>query len=227
MRSVTKGFPRRLAETLQSKDERTLAWETLDSLVNAVNDHDSYTGGHSHRVSRLAADLARLLGHTAQEQLFVRQAALVHDVGKVSIPDPVLKKRGELTDEEMHLVRLHPIMGASILSRMPGMERFVNVVLHHHENWDGSGYPSGLKQVEIPVESRIIAIVDAFDAMRSGGPGGSQLKTEDALAELRRFSGQQFDPLLVDAMHEAYRNGLLDDSPGAIVLPESGWSTTF
>lgn len=225
MKSVTKAFPRRLAETRQAKNEREIAWETLDTLVAAVNDHDSFTAGHAERVARMSRDLARLLGHSSDEQTFTHQAALVHDVGKVSIPDPVLRKRGELTDEEMHLVRLHPIMGASILSRIRGMEKLVRVVLHHHEQWDGSGYPSGLKQVEIPIESRIIAITDAFDAMTAGGPGRPGIKTEEALAELRRCSGKQFDPLLVDAMHEAYRNGLLDDTPGAIVLPESGWST--
>lgn len=224
MKSVTKGFPRRLAETLQAKNEREIAWNTLETLVAAVNNHDSFTAGHAERVARMSRDLSRLLGHTPDEQTFTHQAALVHDVGKVSIPDPVLRKRGTLTDEEMHLVRLHPIMGASIVSRMPGMEKLVKVVLHHHEHWDGSGYPSGLKQVEIPIESRIIAITDAFDAMTTRGPGGRGIKTEDALAELRRCSGTQFDPLLVDAMHEAYRNGLLDDTPGAIVLPESGWS---
>ncbi len=224
MKSVTKGFPRRLAETLQAKNERDIAWETLGTLVAAVNDHDSFTAGHAERVARMSRDVARLLGHTLDEQAFTHQAALVHDVGKVSIPDPVLRKRGALTDEEMHLVRLHPIMGASILSRMPGMEKLVTVVLHHHERWDGSGYPSGLKQVEIPVESRIISITDAFDAMTAGGPARPAIKTEEALAELRRCSGKQFDPLLVDAMHEAYRNGLLDETPGAIVLPESGWS---
>ena len=227
MRSVAKGFPRRLAETLQAKDEREAAWETLDSLVAAVNDHDSYTGGHSGRVSRICGDLARLLGSSGEDRLLVRQAALVHDVGKISIPDRVLRKKGPLTDEEMHLVRLHPIMGASILSRMPGMDRLVTIVLHHHEQWDGSGYPSGLREVEIPLESRMIAIADAFDAMTSNGTGGSQMSTEDALAELRRCSGKQFDPLLVDAMHSAYRSGLLDDTPGAIVLPQSGWSMSL
>lgn len=227
MKSVARGFPRRLAESLQAKDELEAAWDTLDSLVAAVNDHDSYTGGHSGRVSRIAADLSRLLGSSPADQVFVKQAALVHDVGKISIPDPVLRKRGALTDEELHLVRLHPIMGASILSRMPGLEKLVTIVLHHHEHWDGSGYPSGLKEVEIPLESRIIAIADAFDAMTSNGAGGSQMRTEDALAELRRCSGKQFDPLLVDAMHEAYRNGLLDDTPGAIVLPQSGWSMSL
>lgn len=227
MKSVTKGFPRRLAETLQAKDELDIAWETLDTLVSAVNERDSYTAGHSERVALIARDLSRLLGHPTAEQNLIRQAAFVHDVGKVSIPDPILRKRGDLTDEEMHLVRLHPIMGASILSRMPGMDKLVTIVLHHHENWNGSGYPSGLKEVDIPAQARIVGIADAFDAMTAGGVGRPAIKTEEALAELRRCSGTQFDPLLVDAMHEAYRNGLLDDTPGAIVLPESGWSMTL
>lgn len=227
MRSAARGFPRRLADTLQNKDEHEAAWATLDSLVAAVNEHDSYTGGHSGRVARLAADLARVMGLDRDQQVFVKQAALVHDVGKISIPDPILKKRGALTDEELHLMRLHPIMGASILSRMPGMERLVTIVLHHHEHWDGTGYPSGLREIEIPLEARMIAVTDAFDAMTSSGSRGSEMRVEDALAELRKCSGKQFDPMLVDAMHDAYRSGLLDGTPGSIVLPQSGWSMTL
>lgn len=227
MRTTAKGFSRRLADSLQPHDQEEAAWQTLDSLVAAVNEHDSYTGGHSGRVARLAGDLGRVVGLDRQQQIFVRQAALVHDVGKISIPDALLRKRSAFTDEEMHLVRLHPIMGASILSRMPGMAKLVTVVLHHHENWDGTGYPSGLKEIEIPLESRMIAVTDAFDAMTSNGAGGSEMRTEDALAELRRCSGAQFDPMLVDAMHDAYRSGLLDDTPGSIVLPQSGWKVSL
>jgi HD-GYP domain-containing protein (c-di-GMP phosphodiesterase class II) len=224
MRSGTKGFPRRLAETLQARSDRELSWETLDALVVAVNEHDTYTGGHSGRVAQIAADLARLLGSSREDINFVRQVGLVHDVGKIGIPDALLRKRTPLTDEEMHLIRLHPIMGASILSRMPGMDRMVPIVLHHHEHWDGTGYPSGASEVAIPLEARLIHIADAFDAITTEQPFGRGLGVEDALGELRDGSGRQFDPLLVDAMHEAYRNGLLDQTPGAIVLPQSGWS---
>lgn len=227
MKTVAKGFSRRLADSLQATDPQEAAWHTLDSLVAAVNEHDSYTGGHSGRVARLAGDLGRVVGLDREQQIFVRQAALVHDVGKISIPDALLKKRSPLTDEELHLVRLHPIMGASILSRMPGMEKLVTVVLHHHEHWDGTGYPSGLREIEIPLESRMIAITDAFDAMTSNGAGGAEMRSEDALAELRRCSATQFDPMLVDAMHDAYRSGLLDDTPGSIVLPQSGWKVSL
>jgi HD-GYP domain-containing protein (c-di-GMP phosphodiesterase class II) len=224
LRSGNKGFPRRLAETLQARSERELSWETLDALVAAVNEHDTYTGGHSGRVAQTAADLARMLGSSREDVNFVRQVALVHDVGKIGIPDALLRKPSPLTDEELHLMRLHPIMGASILSRMPGMDRMVPVVLHHHENWDGTGYPSGVSEVGIPLESRLIRISDSFDAITTDQPFGRGLGVEDALGELREGSGREFDPLLVDAMHEAYRNGLLDQTPGTIVLPQSGWS---
>jgi HD-GYP domain-containing protein (c-di-GMP phosphodiesterase class II) len=164
------------------------------------------------------------MGSARSEIDFVGKVALVHDVGKIGIPDAVLQKKGRLTDEEMHLIRLHPILGASILSRMPNMERMVPIVLHHHERWDGLGYPTGLATVDIPIEARIIFVADAFDAMTTQRPYGQVLTTLEALSELRHCSGRQFDPLLVDAMHEAYRNGLLDDVPGSIVLPDSSWS---
>ncbi|MEA2516826.1 MAG: hypothetical protein QOG16_664 [Actinomycetota bacterium] len=184
--------------------------QALASLVAAVNDHDTYTGGHSCRVADYTAALGRILGLPRAEVSFLRQAGLVHDIGKIGIPDRVLKKNGKLTDEELHLVRLHPILGASILSRFPNMERMIPVVLHHHERWDGGGYPTGISGVDIPRESRAIFVADAFDAMTTDRPYGEILSTEEALTELRRCAGMQFDPVLVDAMHDAWRAGLLD-----------------
>ena len=185
--------------------------QTLQSLVRTVNDHDTYTGGHSCRVATMSGDVARVLGYDKTETAFIQQAGLVHDIGKIGIPDKVLNKTSPLTPDERYLVRLHPILGASILSRMPGMDRLVPVVLHHHETWDGSGYPSGVAGVRVPIQARIILVVDAFDAMTSNRPYGRVLTIEEALAELRACAGSQFDPRIVDAMHEAYRNGLLDE----------------
>ena len=185
--------------------------QTLQSLVKTVNDYDTYTGGHSCRVATMSGDLGRVLGLAKDEVAFLQQAGLVHDIGKIGIPDKVLNKPTPLTPDERYLVRLHPILGASILSRMPGMDRLVPIVLHHHECWDGSGYPSGVTGLRVPVEARIILVVDAFDAMTSNRPYGRVLTTEEALAELRANSGTQFDPRLVDAMHQAYRSGLLDE----------------
>ena len=209
-------LPRRLAETQALFEPRRDYHRALSVLVSAVNDHDTYTGGHSCRVSDYTAALGRVLGLPRAEIAFLRQAGLVHDIGKIGIPDKVLRKKGRLTDEELHLVRLHPILGASILSRFPNMERMIPVVLHHHERWDGAGYPSGVSGVDIPIEARAIFVADAFDAMTTDRPYGQILGTEEALAELRRCAGQQFDPTLVDAMHEAWRCGLLDaDRPRA------------
>ncbi len=185
--------------------------QTLQSLVRTVNDHDTYTGGHSCRVATMSGDIARVLGFSKADVIFLQQAGLVHDIGKIGIPDKVLNKTTPLTLDERYLVRLHPILGASILSRMPGMDRLVPVVLHHHECWDGSGYPSGVAGVRVPVEARVILVVDAFDAMTSNRPYGRVKTTEEALAELRAHAGTQFDPRIVEAMHDAYRSGLLDE----------------
>ena len=185
--------------------------QTLQSLVRTVNDHDTYTGGHSCRVATMSGDVARILGFPKSEIAFMQQAGLVHDIGKIGIPDQLLNKSGPLSADERYLVRLHPILGASILSRMPGMDRLVPIVLHHHECWDGSGYPSGVAGVEVPIESRIILVVDAFDAMTSHRPYGRVLGTEQALQELRKHAGTQFDPRIVEVVHEAYRSGLLDE----------------
>ena len=200
----------RLDATLAFSAGRKDYHQALSSLITAVNEHDTYTGGHSCRVADYTAALGSIMGLPRVEVSFLRQAGLIHDIGKIGIPDKVLRKKGKLTDEELHLVRLHPILGASILSRFPNMERMIPIVLHHHERWDGSGYPSGIAGVDIPRESRAIFVADAFDAMTTDRPYGEVLSTEEALAELRHCSGRQFDPQLVDAMHEAWRSGLLD-----------------
>jgi HD-GYP domain-containing protein (c-di-GMP phosphodiesterase class II) len=221
MQVISRGFPQRLAHSLGGLLTRDLAPEAISAMVAAVNASDTYTGGHSHRVAHCVVNLARLMGSSRLEQDFIRQVAAVHDIGKIGIPNEILVKRGHLTQEEMSLIHLHPVLGASILSRMAGMKRMVPIVLHHHERWDGSGYPSSLAHVDIPIESRIIFVADAFDAMTTVRSYGRVYTTEDALAELRAHSGRQFDPLLVDVMHEAYRHGILDEMPGSINLPRT------
>ena len=203
-------LPRRLAENLTASMPEPDYHSALTTMISAVNKHDTYTGGHSCRVADYAAALGRILGLPRAEVAFLRQAGLIHDIGKIGIPDRVLRKKGKLTEEELHLIRLHPIMGASILSRFENMDRLIPIVLHHHERWDGSGYPSGIANVDIPRESRAIFVADAFDAMTTDRPYGETLTTQEALAELRHCAGRQFDPQLVDAMHEAWRAGLLD-----------------
>ncbi|HET7482825.1 MAG TPA: HD-GYP domain-containing protein [Actinomycetota bacterium] len=221
MNTVAGSFSKRLAEALQTQlpeDDRS---QLVHMLVDVVNGSDSYTAGHSARVADCAAILARMCEFLPSEIENVRRAALVHDIGKIGIPEKVLRKHGPLTDDEMHLVRLHPIFGASLLSRIPEMTKLVPAVLHHHERWDGTGYPTGLSMLDIPREARIIAVADAYDAMTSYRTYAPALSSEEAMNELRHHSGTQFEPGLVDAMHEAFAYGLLERRSSSVIFPQS------
>ncbi len=169
--------------------------------------------GHTRRVSGVATMLARLMGLTPADVETVRLAALLHDVGKIAIPDRILARPDAMSPDERHLLQLHPIFGASILTRVPGLDKVVSVVLHHHERWDGGGFPKGLAGVDIPLESRIVTVANAFDALTRFR--GHDRDAESALKEMRKGSGREFDPLAVDALLEAYKLGLLDDTLGA------------
>jgi len=183
--------------------------EQLGSLHNKLSGHDRYTGGHSARVAHYAKLVARHLGLNATEVELVGTAALVHDIGKVGVPTEVLSKTGSLNDAEYALIRLHPTLGATILSTLPGMEEVIPIVLHHHERWDGRGYPSGLSGLDIPLAARIIFVVDAFDAMTTNRPYGEVRTHEEAIEEIDRCAGQQFDPLVTEAFIRAFANGQL------------------
>ncbi len=172
--------------------------QALQSLVRTVNDHDTYTGGHSCRVATMCGDIARLLRFSKDDVGFMQQAGLVHDIGKTGIPDKVLNKVGPLNADERYLVRLHPILGASILSRMPGMDRLVPIVLHHHECWDGSGYPSGLAGEAIPLAARILCVADVYDALTSPRSYRRAYAHVEAMRIMREESGTTFDPELFE-----------------------------
>jgi HD-GYP domain-containing protein (c-di-GMP phosphodiesterase class II) len=181
----------------------------LENLVEAVSRHDTYTGGHSRRVAQYALQIGQIMGYPLEQLDCVRRAGLVHDIGKVVIPDRILRKEGPLTEEEFRMVRMHPVLGASILGRMPGMEDLVAAVLYHHERWDGTGYPDGLAEDEIPTESRMILVADAFDAMTTQRPYGEVLSSDDAIAQLSLHASRQFDPLFVAALAAAHSDGIL------------------
>lgn len=183
--------------------------ENLSSLHRKLSGHDRYTGGHSARVANYAVTVARQLGLNRREVDLVGKAALVHDIGKVGVPNEILSKTGSLNDAEFALIRLHPTVGAIILSTLPGMDEVIPIVLHHHERWDGRGYPSGLSGLDIPLASRIILVVDAFDAMTTSRPYGKVLSPDAAMQEIRDCAGRQFDPLVAEAMQDAYDHGLI------------------
>jgi HD-GYP domain-containing protein (c-di-GMP phosphodiesterase class II) len=125
--------------------------------------------------------------------------ALLHDIGKVAVPDSILGKPGRLTDEEFEIVKRHPEFGWTVIRNLPGLEHTSLQILHHHENFDGTGYPAGLKGAEIPIGARIVSVIDAFDAMISTRPYRAGLPLEEVIRRLHAGSGSQFDPLIVQA----------------------------
>jgi putative nucleotidyltransferase with HDIG domain len=166
------------------------------SLAHAVDERDAYTGRHSYVVAELAARVANLLGLDAEEVELVRLAGSLHDLGKLAIPEEILRKPGPLSDAELLVLRRHPQIGFRML-RSLGVEPVSTWVLHHHERWDGRGYPHGLGGEDIPLGSRILFVADAYDAMTSDRVYRSHLDHDTAVAELERCAGTQFDPQVV------------------------------
>lgn len=176
---------------------------TIQAMVAAIEARDPYTAGHSRRVATYTVATARLLRLPEEQIERLEYSAWLHDVGKLAIPDRILQKRGPLTQAEWELMKKHPETGANILRQIKLLGQDVQVILHHHERWDGAGYPSRLETTEIPLGARLIAIADAYEAMTSARPYRRQLTKEEALTELDRCAGNQFDPTLVAAFARA------------------------
>ncbi len=171
----------------------------LEGLADAVDLRDPYTGGHSRRVTALTAGILGEVGVTGPEAALILAAARVHDIGKIGVPDAVLHKPGRLTDAERALMEEHPAHGAALLTRYGDFARGVEIVRHHHESWDGTGYPGGLAGGAIPFGARVLAIADSFDAMTSDRPYRAGMPIETACGMLRQGRGRQWDGALVDA----------------------------
>ncbi|MEM9413964.1 MAG: HD-GYP domain-containing protein [Planctomycetota bacterium] len=169
---------------------------TLEAVSTALDAKDPYTYGHSDRVAHLAVELARAIGLEEQEVERLRIAGLVHDVGKIGVPESVLCKTGKLTDEEYEQIKLHPRIGYNILKGIPQMEDVLDGVLYHHERWDGRGYPDRIAGENIPLYGRILAVADTFDAMSSTRSYRQAMPRDKVLAEIVRCAGSQFDPRL-------------------------------
>ena len=176
------------------------------SLAHAVDARDAYTGRHSYVVAQLSARVAGLLGLDAEEVELVRLAGSLHDLGKLAIPEEILRKPGPLSDAELLVLRRHPQIGFRML-RSLGVEPVSTWVLHHHERWDGRGYPHGLGGEEIPLGSRILFVADAYDAMTSDRIYQEHVAHEDAVAELERCAGTQFDPQVVAVFVKSVKRG--------------------
>lgn len=178
---------------------------TVKSLAAAIDANDPYTRGHSERVTRFSLLIAKELGLDDKIQKNVELCALLHDVGKLGVPVSVLRKKDKLTDEDWKLIRRHPVLGAEIVSPIRQLKELIPNIRHHHERYDGKGYPDNLKGEEIPLISRILAVADTFDALTSERPYRNGLSDKAALEEIEMCKGTQLDPACVDAFLEGYR----------------------
>jgi putative nucleotidyltransferase with HDIG domain len=181
-------------------DLRNTFADTVRIIANAVEARDPYTWGHTGRVTQLAIKTAREMGWSSEQLEILEIGGLLHDIGKIGISDTILNKPTELTEDEKNEMKRHPVVGAKMLEGVAALRPMLPCILYHQERYDGAGYPFGLRGDEIPLEARILAAVDSFDAMTSDRPYRKGLSEEQAIAEILRNRGTQFDPDVVDAL---------------------------
>lgn len=211
-RGYQLGLEARVAE--QSRRLESLFLASIQSLADALEVKDPYTHGHSLRVSRYSLAIAQVIGVSPDVLQQIEIGGRVHDIGKIGVREAVLNKPGPLTDDEYHHIMTHPIVGWRILSPLlSDMPMALNIVRWHHEKYDGTGIPDGLIGEAIPLEARIAAVADTFDAMTSVRPYRPGVALPETLAELRRCSGAQFDPVCVAAFLEAFDAGAIELAP--------------
>ncbi|MFH1239232.1 MAG: HD domain-containing phosphohydrolase [bacterium] len=186
------------------QDLREFFLATITSLASAIEAKDTYTKGHSERVTHLCLAIAGKMKMSTKEKERMHIAALLHDIGKIGIPEDILKKPGKLDNNEWAIIRQHPGKGAEILKPIKQLSDIIPVIRHHHERYGGGGYPDGLKGEAIPLGSRIIAIADSVDAMLSARSYRPPMKQKEAINEVIKCKGTQFDPKVVDAFLACY-----------------------
>ena len=193
---------RNLAEEVEkkTKENEALFLHVVKSLADAIDAKDSYTNGHSGRVAEYARMIAKRFGYGTKEQSDIYMMGLLHDVGKIGVPDKVINKPGKLTDEEFAFIKKHPVIGAQILENIEEMPSLATGARWHHERFDGTGYPDRLAGEKIPEAARIIAVADAYDAMTSNRSYHSVMPQEKVRGEILRCSGTQFDPKFANIM---------------------------
>ncbi len=195
---ITRNIERKklLREQLRQKQSEVLM-KAINSLITAMEAKDKNTSGHSMRVVKYAIMMGERLGLSEGEMFILQLSATLHDIGKIGMPDNILKKASSLQEMEYVLVKEHPLTGSRIVGRIDELKEVAAIIKHHHERFDGSGYPDGLKGEVIPLISRILAIVDAFEAIISDRVYRKGLTPKDAIDELKKHSGTQFDPYLL------------------------------
>ena len=203
-----------MENTMLNSEISGLNMNLLKSLAMAIDARDNYTRMHSMRVTRYAVMIGAYMGLKQDEIEILRRGSLLHDIGKIGVRDDILLKPGALTIEEFDTFRKHPETGARILGPEGPLRLIVPLVLHHHERYDGNGYPHGLKGGDIPLGARIIAVADSFEAMTADRPYRKALTAEEAILEIRQNAGSQFDPDVVKAFMEVLKENMLDVSSG-------------
>lgn len=197
-----------------------LSTGAIRALADALDAKCDYTSGHSLRVSRFAVLIGKALGLDDEHLKDIELAGILHDIGKIGVPESILWKPARLTPEEQKIMSQHPVTSAQIIGELRGLKRTREYVLHHHEYLDGSGYPDGLKGDDIPVGARIILVADAYDAMTTDRPYRNAIGHHNALIELRKQAGTQFDPKMVEALISSIgeeRELLTDDIPSSFL----------
>jgi len=195
----------RLSDHLQ-----TSYLEAIKALANAVEARDQYTRGHTERVTVLADLIAVKLGWPEQKRAELKMGCTLHDIGKIGVPDAILNKPSPLSPEERQRMEVHPHLGAKILEGIDYLKPAIPYILYHHERFDGTGYPHGLSGEDIPIEGRLLAVVDTYDAIVSDRPYRRGASPEMAVAELTRFRGRQFDPAVVDILISVWEEGAIE-----------------
>lgn len=199
IRELAESYQRAAGSVRNAQENLQGAYvEFVRSLAHALDARDRYTSGHSYRVSQLSSATAVAMGLGPDEIERIRVGALLHDIGKIGIDDSILQKPGRLTNEEFEIVKQHPVIGRRILEGVQGLAPYIDAVELHHENWDGSGYPKGQSGEETPLDARIIHVSDAYDAMTSDRSYRQGMTREEAVSQLFKYAGQQFDPRIVE-----------------------------
>ena len=215
---ASKTFVEQNQSLILQRDELEVAYDKLQhtyrdtviTLSRAVDARDPYTAGHSGRVAILSSKIAKKLGISKTESEQIELAAQFHDIGKIGIPDSILLKPGKLTEIEYSEIKKHPVVGTNILSNIEFLKDALPIILHHHENYDGRGYPYGISGTEIPLGSRIISIADTYDAMTSDRPYRKALSHEEAVKEIVRCKRTQFDAEIIETAFDVMQNPLAD-----------------
>lgn len=192
-----------------ARENHELFINSIRALAAAIDAKDPYTRGHSERVARYASQVAREMDLPALEIRRVRLSALLHDVGKIGIDDRIIRKPSALTEEEFEIMKTHPAKGAAIMSAIPELKDVIPGMKHHHERWEGGGYPDGLKGENIPLQARIVSVADTFDAMTTTRPYQRAMDIRFVFQRLRDLAGNRFDPAVVDALIRSYEKGEL------------------